>query len=247
MSNLKGKVALVTGSARRIGADTVRTLHAAGANVVVHYRHSSKDAKKLFLELNNLRDDSCFLVQADLNNIKKIEEMVDSIIKKMGRLDILVNNASTFYPTKVGEITENDWDDLMGSNVKAPLFLSQAVVPYLKLTQGCIINIVDIHGIRPMKNYPVYSMAKSALLMLTQSLARELGPDIRVNGVAPGAILWPEQAENESDQEELLSKTALKRMGTPQDIAKTILFLVRDADYITGQVIPVDGGRVLNH
>ena len=247
MSNLKGKVALVTGSARRIGADTVRTLHAAGANVVVHYRHSSKDAKKLFLELNNLRDDSCFLVQADLNNIKKIEEMVDSIIKKMGRLDILVNNASTFYPTKVGEITENDWDDLMGSNVKAPLFLSQAVVPYLKLTQGGIINIVDIHGIRPMKNYPVYSMAKSALLMLTQSLARELGPDIRVNGVAPGAILWPEQAENESDQEELLSKTALKRMGTPQDIAKTILFLVRDADYITGQVIPVDGGRVLNH
>ncbi len=247
MSNLKGKVALVTGSAKRIGAETIRTLHEVGANVVVHYRRSSKDAKKLFLELNNLRENSCFLVQADLNNIKKIEEMVDSIIKKMGRLDILVNNASTFYPTKVGEITENDWDDLIGSHVKAPLFLSQAVVPYLKLTQGCIINIVDIHGIRPMKNYPVYSMAKSALLMLTQSLARELGPDIRVNGIAPGAILWPEQAENKSDQEELLSKTALKRMGTPQDIAKTILFLVRDADYITGQVIPVDGGRVLNH
>jgi pteridine reductase len=147
----------------------------------------------------------------------------------------------------MGKISEKQWDDLMGSNLKAPLFLSQAAMPFLQATQGCIVNIVDVHGFRPMKNYPVYSTAKAGLLMLTQSLARELSPDIRVNGVAPGAILWPEMGENQSDQQALLAKTALKREGTPEDIAKAVLFLVRDADYITGHVIPVDGGRMLNH
>ncbi len=247
MKNLNNKVALITGSARRIGAVTLRTLHANGAKVVVHYRNSSSDAEKLCAELNQLRQDSCMTVQGDLNDIKAMPNVIETIIQQMGQLDILVNNASTFYPTPMGKITEKYWDDLLGSNLKAPLFLSQAAMPYLKATQGCIVNMVDVHGFRPMKNYPVYSIAKAGLFMLTQSLARELGPDVRVNGVAPGAILWPEMDENQSNQQELLDKTALKRMGTPKDIAKTILFLVRDADYITGQVIPVDGGRILNH
>jgi len=247
MDNLKAKVVLVTGSARRVGAEAIRVFHADGANVVVHYRSSSEEAEALSSRLNDIRAGSCMTVQGDLSHIKHLKSIIDTIINKMGRLDVLVNNASTFYPTPIGAITEDDWDDLMGSNLKAPLFLSQIAAPYLKATQGCIVNIVDVHGFRPMKNYPVYSVAKAGLWMLTQSLARELGPDIRVNGVAPGAILWPEMGENQSDQEELLAKTALKRKGTPEDIAKAILFLVRDADYITGQVIPVDGGRMLNH
>lgn len=249
MQNLKGKVALVTGSARRIGAETVRMLHQAGADVVVHYRSSADDAEKLADELNKRRADSCFLQQADLLEINHLPTMIESIIKQTGRLDILVNNASTFYPTAIGKITEADWDNLMGSNLKAPLFLSQAAAPQLIKNKGCIVNMVDVHGFRPMKGYPVYSAAKAGLLMLTQSLARELGPDVRVNGVAPGAILWPEAEENQNntEQQALLDKTSLKREGTPEDIAKTVLFLVRDADYITGQVIPVDGGRMLNH
>ncbi len=247
MDNLKDKVVLVTGSARRVGAETIRVLHADGANVVVHYRSSSAEAEALNSKLNILREGSCMTVQGDLTDIKNLANIIDTVIKTMGKLDVLVNNASTFYPTPVGDITEDNWDDLMGSNLKAPLFLSQLVAPYLKSTQGCIVNIVDVHGFRPMKNYPVYSVAKAGLLMLTQSLARELGPDVRVNGVAPGAILWPEEDENQSDKDVLLAKTALKREGSPNDIAKAILFLVRDADYITGQVIPIDGGRMLNH
>lgn len=247
MKNLNNKVALVTGSARRIGAVTIRILHANGAKVVVHYRNSSDDAKKLCAELNQLRPESCMTVQGDLNKIDAMPAIIETIIKQMGQLDILINNASTFYPTPMGEITEKHWDDLLGSNLKAPLFLSQAAMPYLKASQGCIVNIVDVHGFRPMKNHPVYSAAKAGLLMLTQSLARELGPDVRVNGVAPGAILWPETDANQSNQQDLLDKTALKRQGTPEDIANTVLFLVRDANYITGQVIPVDGGRMLNH
>lgn len=247
MKNLVNKVALVTGSARRIGSVIIRTLHAEGANVVVHYRNSSDEAEKLSAELNQLREHSSMTIQGDLSHIETLPAMIERVVGKMGRLDILINNASTFYPTTMGEITEKHWNDLMGSNLKAPLFLSQAAMPYLKKTKGCIVNIVDVHGFRAMKNYPVYSVAKAGLLMLTQSLARELGPDIRVNGVAPGAILWPEMDANQSDQQELLAKTALKREGTPKDIAKTVLFLVRDADYITGQVIPVDGGRMLNH
>ena len=247
MNNLINKVALVTGSARRIGATTVRALHADGANIVVHYRNSSQDAEILCVELNQLRKNSCITLQGDLSQIETLPKMIATVMSKMGRLDILVNNASSFYPTPMGGITEKDWDNLIGSNLKAPLFLSQAAMPFLKASKGCIVNIVDVHGFRPMKNYPVYSVAKAGLLMLTQSLARELGPDVRVNGVAPGAILWPEMESNQSDQQQLLAKTALKREGTPEDIAKTVLFLVRDATYITGQVIPVDGGRMLNH
>jgi pteridine reductase len=173
--------------------------------------------------------------------------VIAQTVAQAGKLDVLVNNASSFYPTPMGTLTEQQFDDLMGTNLKAPLFLAQAAMPQLRANHGCIINIVDIHGFRPLKNYPAYCAAKAGLLMLTQSLARELGPEVRVNGVAPGAILWPEMAENHAMHKDLLARTALKREGSPEDIAKTVLFLVRDADYITGQVIPVDGGRMLNH
>lgn len=246
MSDLKGKVALVTGSARRIGAVTVKTLHHAGADVVIHYRSSTKDAEYLCDELNSIRPNSCFLEQRDLLDVSGFPEMIDSIIRKAGRLDILVNNASSFYPTKVGEITEKHWGDLMGSNLKAPLFLSQAVADELKKNQGCIVNMVDIYGVQALAEHLVYSSAKAGLIMLTKSLAKELGPEVRVNGVAPGVILWPESesSENMGDQQELLNKSCLKRQGSPEDIAETILFLVQKAGFITGHVIPVDGGRL---
>ncbi len=249
MADLNGKVALVTGSARRIGAVTVQTLHEAGATVVVHYRHSKTAAEKLAKKLNAIRSDSCLLQQADLDDVKGLPKMIDSIIKQTGRLDILVNNASQFFPTPIGEVTEEDWDKLLGSNLKAPLFLSQASAPHLIKSKGCIVNMIDVHGFRPLKNHSVYSSAKAGLLMLTQSLARELSPSVRVNGVAPGAILWPENetTEMQAEHQALLDKTCLKREGSPVDIAKAILFLVKDADYITGHVIPVDGGRLLNH
>ena len=247
MTKLTGQVALITGAARRIGAVIAETLHDAGADVVIHYRHSSDDAKALQNKLNAKREDSCFLVQADLLAVNQMPELIQHVIKQTTRLDILINNASSFYPTKIGEITEKDWDDLVGSNLKAPLFLSQAASSHLKASGGCIVNIVDIHGIRPMKAYPVYSSAKAGLAMLTQSLARELGPDVRVNGVAPGAIIWPELGEGTQTPDDILNKTALKRQGSPADIAKAVLFLVKDADYITGHIIPVDGGRMLNH
>lgn len=249
MHDLKGKVALVTGSARRIGAVTVRLLHDAGATVVIHYRSSRTEAEQLCAELNRDRVDSCFMVQGDLFDVAAIPGLIDSVVSQAGRLDILINNASTFYPTPIGTITEADWDNLLGSNLKAPLFLSQAAAPQLIENHGCIVNLVDVHGFRPLKGYPVYSVAKAGLLMLTQALARELGPQVRVNGVAPGAILWPEGEANQNvtEQQALLNKTALKREGTPDDIARTILFLVRDAHYITGQIIPVDGGRMLHH
>jgi len=248
MQNLKGKVALVTGSAKRIGAMTVRALHQRGATVVVHYRGSAKAAQDLSDELNDHRPDSCYTEQADLLDVKSHTKMIESIIQKAGSLDILVNNASTFYPTKIGDITEAHWDDLMGSNLKAPLFLSQAAAPYLIKTQGCIVNMVDIYGFRPLKAYPVYSVAKAGLKMLTESLAVELGPDVRVNGIAPGAILWPDLQGKECQEEhhsKILAQTCLKRQGLADDITRAILFLVGEADYITGHVIPVDGGRLV--
>jgi pteridine reductase len=248
MQSLTGKVALLTGAARRIGASIAQTLHAEGCDIVIHYRSSADDALQLQARLNTSRPNSCHLVQADLLDIQHLPEMVNSTVDWKGRLDILLNNASTFYPTPISTVTEQQWDDLFGTNAKAPFFLSQAVFPHLQKSKGCIVNIVDIHGIRPLKTYPVYSAAKASLSMLTQALARELGPDVRVNGVAPGAILWPEMEANQgSTQQELLDRTALKRQGSAEDIAKAVLFLVKDAGYITGQIIPVDGGRLLNH
>jgi pteridine reductase len=247
MATTEPKVALVTGAAKRIGAEIARTLHYEGYFVVIHYRHSESEAKQLQTELELKRSNSTLLVKEDLLNIANLPLMVSHILQQTIRLDILVNNASSFYPTLMGSITEQQFDDLIGSNLKAPLFLSQACAPALQQTNGCIINIVDIHGQRPLKGYPAYSVAKAGLHMLTQSLARELGPHIRVNGVAPGAILWPEHADNTQMHVNLIAKTALKNEGSPQDIAKTVLFLAKDAPYITGQIIAVDGGRLLNH
>nr|CAA6829991.1 MAG: FolM Alternative dihydrofolate reductase 1 [uncultured Thiotrichaceae bacterium] len=244
--SLTGKVALVTGSARRIGAAIVRCLHASGATVVVHYHSSLEDALQLQAELNAMRPESCLLLKGDLLEIDKLPQMVAHVIEHTGRLDVLVNNASGFYPTSLGEVTEQQWDELTGTNMKVPFFLAQAAMNELKKRKGCIVNMADVHGFRPLAEHTVYSAAKAGLLMLTKALAKELGPDVRVNGVAPGAILWPEQGMAESQQAELLEKTALKRSGDPDDIARTVLFLVRDASYITGQVIPVDGGRLLN-
>ncbi len=240
------KVVLITGAAARIGAEICRTLHAAGMNIVIHYRNSSAQATELCESLNQQRASSAAILQADLLDTASLPTLVLQAAAIWGRLDALVNNASSFYPTPVGHITEAHWDDLMGSNLKAPIFLSQAAAPYLKQQQGCIINIVDVHGFRPMKNHPVYCAAKAGLAMLTQSLARELGPEIRVNGVAPGAIMWPESEMNAEVQASILERTALKRQGCPADIANTVRFLMMDADYITGQVIPVDGGRSTN-
>ena len=238
--------ALITGAAARIGAEIARTLHATGMNIVIHYRSSAESAEVLAKSLNQLRANSASTLQADLLNTSTLDSLVKNAASIWGELNVLVNNASSFYPTPVGKITEAHWNDLMGSNLKAPAFLSQAAVPYLKQTQGCIINIVDIHGFRPMKEHPVYCAAKAGLAMLTQSLAKELGPEIRVNGVAPGAIMWPSTELDPEIQASILERTALKRQGNPEDIAKAVKFLIMDAGYITGQVIPVDGGRSLN-
>ena len=241
---LDGKVALVTGAARRVGAEIVRTLHGAGACCVIHYHRSAGEAEALAAELEGLRPGSAAAVAADLLQTSQLGALVEFAQHRFGRLDILVNNASTFYPTPVGEITEAHWDDLLGSNLKAPLFLSQAAAPALRLAQGQIINIVDIHGMRPLRRYPVYGVAKAGLIMLTRSLARELGPHIRVNAIAPGPVLWPADGVADAElQAKITSRTLLKRSGSAGDIARTALFFAAHAPYVTGQVLPVDGGR----
>ncbi len=245
------KCVLVTGGAKRIGAETVRLLHQAGYNTVIHCRSSRQSADDLAEQLNNSRADSAKVIQADLDNETIYNSLIEQAYLCWNRLDVLVNNASSFYPTPVGSITLEDWNNLVNSNMKAPLFLAQAAAPYLEQTQGNIINMIDIHGQRPMKDHTVYCAAKAGLAMLTLSLAKELGPGIRVNGVAPGAILWPASDGANGDMPEqtknfILERTALKKPGQPIDIARTILFLIKDADYITGQIIAVDGGRSLN-
>ena len=212
-------------------------------NVVVHFLNSGEDAERLVAKLNDQRADSALAIQGDLRDAAALDTLVENVAAATGRLDVLVNNASSFYPTPLGSITEEHWNDLVGSNLKAPLFLCQSALPHLKETQGVIINIVDVHSQRPLRNHPVYGAAKAGLAMLTRSLARDLGPDIRVNGVSPGAILWPESGMPESIQQNIIGKTALKRAGEPKDIAAAVLFLVRDAPYVTGQILAVDGGR----
>jgi len=239
------KVALITGAAHRIGATTARLLHQNGMNIVLHYRGSREQAQAVQKELNDIRENSVILIQADLHITNGLPALIEESAKAWGRLDVLINNASSFYPSPIGKATEEQWDDLIGSNLKAPFFLAQAAAPYLKKHNGCIINIVDIHAERPLKTFPIYSMAKAGLAMMTKSLACELGPDIRVNGVAPGAILWPENLDEVAKQR-IVSRTFLKRQGEPNDISKTILYLIKDADYVTGQIIAVDGGRSLN-
>ncbi|WP_335341576.1 pteridine reductase [Sedimenticola selenatireducens] len=236
-------MALITGSAQRIGAEIARTLHQSGQDIVLHYRSSAAAAETLKQELENQRSDSVLLIQSDLNATDKLADMIRQIEQWRGRLDILVNNASSFYPTPVDSLNLTQWDDLMGSNLKAPFFLSIAAAPLLKKQHGSIINLLDIHAERPMAGHAIYCMAKAGNAMMVKSLARELGPEIRVNGVAPGAILWPDQALDEQEKDNILSRTQLGRLGTPSDIARTVRFLALDAPYITGQILAVDGGR----
>jgi pteridine reductase len=242
-ATLDGHWALVTGAAKRIGAVIARTLHGAGANVVIHYHSSAAEAEDLAAELNASRSGSAFTVGADVRDVDALEAMAKRVLERTRRLDILVNNASNFYPTPLGTVTPEQWRDLVGSNLKAPLFLSQAVLPALREARGVIINIVDVHSQRPLRDHVVYGAAKAGLAMLTRSLAKDLGPSVRVNGVSPGAILWPDEGMSEQLRAAIIRQTALKRTGEPEDIAATVLFLVRDAPYITGQIIAVDGGR----
>lgn len=241
------KVALITGAAKRIGAAITKTLHDNQFNTIIHCNHSVNEANALADALNQKRENSAIVVQADLLKLQDIDALADKAIKHWGRLDALINNASSFYPTAVGTITEQAFDDLIGSNLKAPLFLSQACAEALKKKRGCIINLADIHGERPLSGYPVYCSAKAGNIMLTKSLAKELAPDVRVNSIAPGAILWPTAAAelSEDAKEIILDRTALNRIGEPNDIATTIKFLITEAPYITGQIIAVDGGRNL--
>lgn len=238
------KVALVTGAARRIGAAIARRLHADGYDLALHYRHSRADMDTLLAELNATRADSAIALHADLAAFDRLPELVAHTIGRFGRLDALVNNASGFYPTPIGSTTPAHWDELFASNARAPFFLSQAAAPHLKAARGGIVNLVDIHAEQPLAGHTVYCMAKAALRMLTKSMAVDLAPDVRVNAIAPGAILWPEQGKDTASQEVLLARTPLGRTGTPEEIAATVAWLLSDAaGYVSGQTLRVDGGR----
>lgn len=242
---MSAKTILITGGSKRVGAAIARLMHETGANIMIHYRSSAREARALQDELNALRPDSVALIQADLLDIAVLPSLVSKTVATFGGLDALVNNASSFYPTAVGSITEKDWIDLMGTNLKVPMFLSQAAANELRKRQGCIVNITDIHADRPMKNYLVYSVAKAGLVGLTKSLARELAPEVRVNGVAPGPIMWPEDNPDfdEVSRQRIVSHTMLKRAGEPSDIAHAVRFFIEDAPFVSGQILAVDGGR----
>ena len=240
---LAGKAALITGAARRVGAAIAQALHAAGASVVLHYRSSAEEAAALALDLNNARPGSATLAQCDLLDGAAVKELAHTAAAAFGGLDILVNNASSFYPTPLGDIDEDDWNDLIGTNLKAPLFLAQASSPALRERSGLIINLADIHGMRPLRRHPVYCVAKAGLIMLTKSLARELGPLVRVNAIAPGPVMWPEDGLDPALREEIIGRTALKRTGSADDVARAVLFFAAEAPFITGQILAVDGGR----
>ena len=242
----KSRVALITGSARRIGACIAETLHRRGCDVFLHYHSSSVAVDELAGRLNTLRPSSAFTVQADLGNDEDIKRLAGVVKSQTARLDLLVNNASRFFPTKVGATSPQEWDALMDSNLRGPYFLTQSLVQELAAADGCVVNLLDVHAVRPMPGNAVYCMAKAGLQMMTLALAKDLGPAIRVNGVAPGAILWPEQEANEGDQKKILDKTVMGRAGRPEDIASAVAYLGLDAPYVTGQVLAVDGGRSLN-
>lgn len=242
------KVALVTGAARRIGAEIARTLHAAGMNIVLHYYSSHEEAHILCEQLNHLRPASAVAISAALHETASVKILIENAIAAFGRLDALVNNASRFYKTFMGQVTDEAWEDLINTNLKAPFFLAQLAAPALSATRGCIVNITDIHAERVWKDYAVYCISKSGLLMMTRALAKELGPDVRVNAVAPGPVMWPEGENTLSpeQQKSVIEQTVLERAGTPEDVAKAVLFFIRDAEYVSGQVLNVDGGRSLS-
>lgn len=239
-------VVFITGAAKRIGRNIARRLHAQGFAIAIHHRNSAAEAEQLRLELEQVRPGSALVLQAELGEFDRLPEMIAKTIGRFGRLDALVNNASSFFPTPIGTTQESDWQTLFASNAWAPFFLSQAAAPHLQSSKGCIVNIVDIYGERPLKNHTVYCMAKAALAMMTHSLAKELAPNVRVNGIAPGAILWPETGKSENDKNTMLANTPLQRAGSPEEIAEAVRWLIQDANYSTGQIIRVDGGRHLN-
>jgi pteridine reductase len=241
--SLSGRAVLVTGAARRIGAAMARGFHAHGADVCIHCHKSIGEAEQLRDELNAGRAHSATIVSADLLDVSALPGIVSAAVTAFGRLDALINNASTFYPTPLGNVSPPQWDDLMGTNLRAPFFLSQAAAPALRATKGAIVNMIDIHAQRPLPRHPVYSTAKSGLAMLTRALARELAPDVRVNGIAPGPIMWPEAGMDAKLQDEIVAKTLLKRSGSSEDVVRAAVFFVKDAPYVTGQILAVDGGR----
>jgi pteridine reductase len=245
---MQGKVVLVTGGAKRVGAAICRRLHAAGAQIAVHYRRSEHEAEELQDELNHLRAKSAAMFQADLLDLNALSQLVNKVIKRFGQLDVLVNNASSFYATPLAELDDPQWRDLLGTNLKAPLFLAQAAASELRRRHGCIVNIADIHAERPMHGHLLYSVAKAGLVALTKGLAQELAPQVRVNAIAPGVIIWPENEawQDQEQRRKIVAHTLLKREGEPEDIARTAQFLIADAPYITGEVIAVDGGRSVN-
>lgn len=245
---MQGKVVLVTGGAKRVGAAICRRLHAAGAELAVHYHNSAQEALALQDELNELRPKSAAAFQADLLDLNALPKLLHKVVKKFGQLDALVNNASSFYATPLAEVNEQQWHDLLGTNLRAPLFLAQAAAAELRRRHGCIVNIADIHAERPMHGHLLYSVAKAGLAALTRALAQEMAPQVRVNAVAPGVIMWPENAAwmDEEQRRKIVAHTLLKREGEPDDIAKIVAFLIQDAPYVTGQIIAVDGGRSIN-
>jgi pteridine reductase len=240
---LAGRAVLVTGAARRIGAALARGFHAHGAAVCIHCHQSLGEAEHLRDELNRQRAGSAAIVTADLLDVNALPAVVAAAVKAFGRLDALINNASTFYPTAFGSVSPAQWDDLIGTNLRAPFFLAQAAAPQLRASKGAIVNMIDIHAQRPLPGHSVYSTAKAGLAMLTRALARELGPDVRVNGIAPGPIMWPQSGVDAQLQKEIVAKTLLKRSGGTQDVVRAALFFVKDAPYVTGQILAVDGGR----
>lgn len=246
--SLNNKVVLITGGAKRVGAAICRELHACGAQLMIHYKSSTNEARALQAELNLQRANSVAIIQGDLLNIAVLPSLIQETVKHFGKLDVLINNASSYYATEIGAITEDNWQDLVGSNLKAPMFLAQAAATELRKNHGCIVNITDMHIERPKKGYVVYSVAKAGLVTLTKSLAHELSPEVRVNAVAPGPVQWPENNPqfDEVYRQRVISQTLLKKIGEPKDIAKAVKFLVADAPFITGHVLAVDGGRSLN-
>ncbi len=245
-SSATAPVAFVTGAAKRVGAAIARHLHAHGFDLVLHHRASPAEVEALAASLESVRAGSTLVVQAELGDTARLPSLIDAAIARFGRLDALVNNASAFHPTPIGQASEADWNALFDSNAKGPFFLAQAAAPHLRAAGGAIVNLVDVYGERPLANHTVYSMAKAANAMLVKSLAVELGPEVRVNGVSPGAILWPDSGKSEAAKAAMLAKTALKRVGAPEDIAEAVRWLLQDARYTTGQILAVDGGRLLN-
>ena len=241
---MKNRTVLITGAAKNIGATIAKELHSSGMKIIIHYNHSQKEAAKLVDELNDLRENSAIKIQADLKKKECYSMLINAALDFTGKIDVLINNASAFYPTPLNDINEKNWNELININLKAPLFISKLAAESLKENNGCIINITDIHASNPLINHAIYCISKAGLIILTKSLAKELAPNIRVNAISPGAITWPDGMDGET-KENIINQTVLKKMGDAKDIAKTVIFLIEDASYITGQILNVDGGKTL--